>query len=102
MRWVTGRGCAPRPRTAGRGRRASSRRVGRRPRLSSSGTRPSGPRREDGAVSERPEEPARPRRSRARLLLSVAALVLALDVGTKLLVVATLSDREPMRLLGGA
>jgi signal peptidase II len=46
-------------------------------------------------------EPVR-RRSRARLLLTVAAVVLALDVATKLLVVATLSDREPLRLLGGA
>jgi signal peptidase II len=42
------------------------------------------------------------RRSRARLLLALAAVVLALDVITKLLVVATLSDREPLRLLGGA
>jgi signal peptidase II len=32
----------------------------------------------------------------------VAAVVLTLDVCTKLLVVATLSDREPLRLLGGA
>jgi signal peptidase II len=51
-------------------------------------------------VSEHPDQPAR--RSRARLLLGLAAGVLALDVGTKLLVVATLSDREPLRLLGGA
>jgi signal peptidase II len=42
------------------------------------------------------------RRSKARLLLALAAVVLALDVTTKLLVVATLSDREPLRLLGGA
>jgi signal peptidase II len=58
--------------------------------------------REDGAVTEQPEQPVPPRRSRARLLLGVAAAVLALDVCTKLLVVATLSDREPLRLLGGA
>jgi signal peptidase II len=51
-------------------------------------------------VSEHPEQPAR--RSRARLLLGLAAGILALDVCTKLLVVATLSDREPLRLLGGA
>lgn len=43
-----------------------------------------------------------PGRSRARLLLALAAAVLALDLATKLLVVATLSDREPVRLLGGA
>jgi signal peptidase II len=59
-------------------------------------------RREDGAVTEQAEQAARPRRSRARLLLGLAAAVLALDVATKLLVVATLSDREPLRLLGGA
>jgi len=59
-------------------------------------------RREDGAVSEQAEQAVRPRRSRARLLLGLAIAVLALDVGSKLLVVATLSDREPLRLLGGA
>jgi signal peptidase II len=53
-------------------------------------------------VSEQPGPPARTRRSRARLLLGLAAAVLALDISTKLLVVATLSDREPLRLLGGA
>jgi len=53
-------------------------------------------------VSEQPDPPAPPRRSRARLLLGLAAAVLALDVVTKLVVVATLSDREPLRLLGGA
>jgi signal peptidase II len=58
--------------------------------------------REDGAVTEQADQPVRPRRSRARLLLGLAAAVLALDVVTKLLVVATLSDREPLRLLGGA
>jgi signal peptidase II len=52
-------------------------------------------------VSEQPDPPSRPRRSRARLLLGVAAGVLALDLVTKLVVVATLSDREPVRLLGG-
>ena len=57
---------------------------------------------EDGAVTEQADQPARPRRSRARLLLGLAAAVLALDVATKLLVVANLSDREPLRLLGGA
>ena len=53
-------------------------------------------------MTEQPDQPARPRRSRARLLLGLAAAVLALDIGTKLLVVATLSDRDPLRLLGGA
>jgi signal peptidase II len=43
-----------------------------------------------------------PRRPRTRLLLVLAVAVLVLDVATKLLVVATLSDREPVRLLGGA
>ncbi|WP_369137705.1 signal peptidase II [Modestobacter versicolor] len=53
-------------------------------------------------ASEEPDHLERPRRSRARLLLGLAAAVLALDLATKLLVVATLSDREPLRLLGGA
>ena len=46
--------------------------------------------------------PERPRRRRTGLLLSLAAVVLAVDVVSKLVVVATLSDREPVRLLGGA
>jgi signal peptidase II len=46
--------------------------------------------------------PGVPRRPRTRLLLGIAAAVLALDLATKLVVVATLSDREPVRLLGGA
>jgi signal peptidase II len=53
-------------------------------------------------VTEQPDPPVRPRRSRARLLLGLAATVLAVDVATKLIVVATLSDRKPLRLLGGA
>ena len=53
-------------------------------------------------MTDRPDSPAGPRRSRARLLLGLAAAVLALDVGSKLLVVARLSDRDPLRLLGGA
>src|SRR4051812_17760672 len=63
---------------------------------------PPGPRGEDGAVTEQPDLPARPHRSRARLLLGLAAAVVALDVLSKLIVVATLSDRDPLRLLGGA
>jgi signal peptidase II len=35
------------------------------------------------------------------VLLGIAVLVLALDVVTKVTVVATLSDRAPLRLLGG-
>ena len=46
--------------------------------------------------------PGAPRCPRTRLLLGIAAAVLALDLATKLVVVATLSDREPVRLLGGA
>jgi len=38
---------------------------------------------------------------RVRVLAGVAAAVLALDVATKLVAVATLSDRPPVRLLGG-
>jgi signal peptidase II len=60
------------------------------------------PRQEDGVVTEQPDQPARPRRSRARLLLGLALAVLALDIASKLLVVAVLSDRDPLRLLGGA
>jgi signal peptidase II len=56
---------------------------------------------EDDAVSDQPRPASRPRRSHARLLLGLAAGVLVLDLVTKLVVVATLSDREPVRLLGG-
>ncbi|GHE13057.1 signal peptidase II [Klenkia taihuensis] len=57
--------------------------------------------------ADRPSEPAGPtsqvaRRPRTALLVGLAAGVLALDLVTKLVVVATLSDREPLRLLGGA
>ena len=44
---------------------------------------------------------ARRRHRRLGLLLAVAVLVVALDQVTKLLVVARLADREPVRLLGG-
>ena len=43
-----------------------------------------------------------PRRSRARLLLGLALAVLVLDLGTKLLVVATIDRGENIRTLGGA
>ncbi|WP_448623828.1 signal peptidase II [Geodermatophilus sp. URMC 64] len=42
------------------------------------------------------------RRPRTRLLLSLAAAVLAVDVVTKVLVVATIGEGENIRLLGGA
>jgi len=41
------------------------------------------------------------RRRRVGILVGVALLVLALDIVTKITVVATLSDRQPIRLLGG-
>lgn len=42
------------------------------------------------------------RRPRTRLLVAVAAAVLAVDLVSKLVVVATLSGAVPVRLLGGA
>lgn len=45
-------------------------------------------------------EVGRPRR-RVGVLIGVAAVVLALDIATKALVVATLSNRPPISLLGG-
>ncbi|MGY1706932.1 signal peptidase II [Geodermatophilus sp. SYSU D00697] len=52
--------------------------------------------RQDGA----PAVPA-PRRPRTRLLLLLAVVVLALDLGSKLLVVATIAPGEDVRVLGG-
>jgi signal peptidase II len=46
-----------------------------------------------------PDLPGRPRR--IRLLLAVAAGIFGADLVTKTIVVATLSDRAPIRLLGG-
>jgi signal peptidase II len=46
-----------------------------------------------------PDRPTLPRR--LVLLLALAAVVLALDVVTKVLVVARLENREPLELLGG-
>lgn len=59
-----------------------------------------------GDESERPDGPddtatAPVGRRRIGVLLAVAALTLALDIVTKVIVVATLSDRPPVRLLGG-
>jgi signal peptidase II len=60
-------------------------------------------------VSDQPEPSApatgpasRDRRPLTGLLLGIAAAVLAVDLVSKLVVVATLSDRDPLRLLGGA
>ena len=51
-----------------------------------------------------PSEPTRAPSGRPRtlLLVGLAAGILAVDLVSKLVVVATLSDREPLRLLGGA
>lgn len=52
--------------------------------------------------SDRAPGPAAvPVASRSRLLLLIGLAVLTLDVLSKVAVVATLADREPLRLLGG-
>jgi signal peptidase II len=59
---------------------------------------------EEPPLTEQPEDaPATPpaRRPRTRLLLALAALVLLLDLATKLLVVATIERGEDVRVLGG-
>ena len=55
-----------------------------------------------GQPDEAPDEPGagQPRR-RVGILLAVAIGVLVLDIVTKIVVVATLSGRPPIRLLGG-
>lgn len=75
--------------------------------LSSSGTaEPStvAPPAEEPALSEPTDRPddAPVRRPRTRLLLLLASGVLALDLVTKLVVVATIDMGEDIRLLGGA
>ena len=55
---------------------------------------------EERALDEPHETP--PARPRTRLLFSLAAVVLVLDVLTKVLVVATIAPGEDIRLLGGA
>jgi signal peptidase II len=52
---------------------------------------------------DRPDQPGAPRSAapRVRVLICVAILVLAADIASKAIVVATLSDRIPIRLLGG-
>jgi signal peptidase II len=58
---------------------------------------------EERALSEPHETPpAAPARPRTRLLLSLAAVVLVLDVVTKVAVVATIAPGEDIRVLGGA
>jgi len=52
-----------------------------------------------GAGAGEPSVADRPRR--LVLLLTVGAVVFVLDLASKLAVVATLSDRPPLRLLGG-
>ncbi|HEY2549791.1 MAG TPA: signal peptidase II [Streptosporangiaceae bacterium] len=46
-------------------------------------------------------EPSRPSRPRVSALLAIAVAVLAIDIASKVTVVATLSRRAPIRLLGG-
>ncbi|HLM08012.1 MAG TPA: signal peptidase II [Blastococcus sp.] len=65
------------------------------------------PRSEEPALSEQPEPaaaavPVRGRRPRTRLLLALAAVVLVVDLVSKLVVVATIDPGEDIRLLGGA
>jgi signal peptidase II len=50
-------------------------------------------------ASSEPGEPTKPRR--VAVLVAVAIAVLALDIISKSIVVATLSNRPPVRLLGG-
>jgi signal peptidase II len=58
-----------------------------------------------GQQDPKPDSPAglaaRRQRRRVALLLAVALVVLGLDITTKIIVVATLTDRAPIRLLGG-
>ena len=55
-----------------------------------------------GAAGDGTTAAAPARRPRTRLLLVIAVAVLLLDLGSKLLVVATLDRGEDVRLLGGA
>ena len=60
---------------------------------------PGGPDRPAGASLDSLDDGQRPRR--VRLLFLVAVLVFVTDLVSKTIVVATLSDRPPLRLLGG-
>ena len=57
------------------------------------------PGQEPASPAADPQSPARPRR--VGILLAIAVAVLAADVITKSVVVATLASRPPIRLLGG-
>jgi signal peptidase II len=56
---------------------------------------------ESGPASADPAVPAPARRPRTRLLLLLAAVVLAVDLGSKVAVVATMDEGQNIRLLGG-
>ncbi|MGR7027965.1 signal peptidase II [Geodermatophilus sp. URMC 62] len=106
----------PHPPLEWRGRRPSGRCVtgeDGRSRLSSGRARTS-PDRQESALTDQPEQAraatpgdappgdeAPARRPRTRLLLLLAALVFLADLGTKLLVVATIDRGEDVRVLGG-
>ena len=95
-----------RPPLSSRGRRpaaapATARPSTEEPFLPSPSDAPDGPGDpQDGAVAASGDTAAR--RPRTRLLLLLALVVLALDLGTKLLVVATVERGADIRLLGGA
>src|SRR4029077_3616622 len=52
-------------------------------------------------TGQQPVQPAVQPKRRIGIVVGVALLVLALDVVTKIIVVKELSDRAPVRLLGG-
>jgi signal peptidase II len=56
---------------------------------------------EEPVLSEPTDTPQPAARPRTRLLLALAAVVLLADLGTKLLVVATVEPGEDIRVLGG-
>ncbi len=95
-----------RPPLSSRGRRpaaapATARPSTEEPSLPSPSDAPDGPGDpQDGAVAAPGDTAAR--RPRTRLLLLLALVVLLLDLGTKLLVVATVERGADIRLLGGA
>lgn len=55
----------------------------------------------DGAAAHQHEPAVADPPRRLGLLLLVGIVIFALDLGSKVIVVATLSDRPPVRLLGG-
>lgn len=57
---------------------------------------------EQGSQPEIEPEQATPPQRRVVLLACVAAVVLALDIVSKVIVVSTLEDHAPVRILGGA